>query len=527
MTIRPLRIGPWLVVAVVLAVVGGTIGGAATIPVAAATPTPTPLLGLPTPTLPPTPPPPTATPLPTTPTPTVPPTPGGPTPTPTAAPGGGATPTPSPVASGTAGPASSPTGAPANPSPAATPCPTGSAAAATPSPGTPANADPCANQRLIQEVRERLGGALADALATQDQLVISLQNSARQQEELRARIDASSRTVADLESRTAGLEQRSRETEGRIAAERVEVATMARSLYRRPNTLLAYVVSTHGLREMLLSVASLNAAGGRAHSLEAQLTQELEQLRQDRGQQQQLRDQEAAVRAHMAEDLAKMADLESRQQASIGLITAQIAAVRAELDAVGSQSPELAARITDRLAADQLTIISLAMRQVWTQILLYLDATGASRAGSAPGSLGWPMTNAVLTQPFGPSGLGLEPAYQGYPHFHTGLDLAAPAGTPVGAAAAGLVALAGNDGVGYGRYVVVAHEGGLTTLYGHLSQVLVAAGDRVDQGQPVGLEGSTGNSTGPHLHFEVRVNGVLVDPMPYLPAPSAAPPANG
>lgn len=109
-----------------------------------------------------------------------------------------------------------------------------------------------------------------------------------------------------------------------------------------------------------------------------------------------------------------------------------------------------------------------------------------------------------------------------YPHFHTGLDIAATRDTPVGAAAAGVVALAGSetDGyghlVGFGNYVVIAHSGGLATLYGHLDRILVTSGQAVQQGQPIGLEGSSGNSTGPHLHFEARYDGSPVNPYDYL-----------
>jgi len=71
--------------------------------------------------------------------------------------------------------------------------------------------------------------------------------------------------------------------------------------------------------------------------------------------------------------------------------------------------------------------------------------------------------------------------------------------------------------VGYGNYVVLAHRNGVATLYGHLAASLVKPGDSVVQGQPIGLEGSTGNSTGPHLHFEMRVSGQPVDPRPFLP----------
>ena len=92
------------------------------------------------------------------------------------------------------------------------------------------------------------------------------------------------------------------------------------------------------------------------------------------------------------------------------------------------------------------------------------------------------------------------------------------AGSPVLAADDGVVAVAAQGATGYGNYVVVAHSNGLTTLYGHLAAELVKPGDPVVQGQPIGLEGSTGMSTGAHLHFEVRVNGQPMDPRPFLPA---------
>ena len=127
------------------------------------------------------------------------------------------------------------------------------------------------------------------------------------------------------------------------------------------------------------------------------------------------------------------------------------------------------------------------------------------------------------SQGFGPSTFWFEPAYGQYPHFHTGIDMVAPFGTVVHAADDGVVALVGSSSTGYGNYVVIAHSGGLDTLYGHLSTAVVKVGDLVTQGQPVGLEGSTGNSTGAHLHFELRINQRPVDPAPYLPpgAPSA------
>jgi len=121
--------------------------------------------------------------------------------------------------------------------------------------------------------------------------------------------------------------------------------------------------------------------------------------------------------------------------------------------------------------------------------------------------LAWPARGPIT------SGFGLRrhPLF-GIVHRHQGVDIAAPWGTPVRAAAAGTVVYAGWFG-GYGKLVVVDHGGGVATLYGHLSSIAVSPGDRVAAGDVLGRVGSTGYSTGPHLHFEIRVDGRPVDPL--------------
>lgn len=100
---------------------------------------------------------------------------------------------------------------------------------------------------------------------------------------------------------------------------------------------------------------------------------------------------------------------------------------------------------------------------------------------------------------------------------HTGIDLAVPTGTPIRAALPGTVTVSAYDSGGYGYYVMIDHGNGLTTLYGHCSQLLVSVGRTVEAGTVVAMSGSTGRSTGPHLHFEVRINGDRVNPRSYLP----------
>ena len=99
---------------------------------------------------------------------------------------------------------------------------------------------------------------------------------------------------------------------------------------------------------------------------------------------------------------------------------------------------------------------------------------------------------------------------------HTGLDIAAPKGTPIKAAAAGKVTYAGNAGDGYGNYVVISHGNGVQTVYAHCSKLLVSKGQQVSQGEVIAKVGSTGNSTGNHLHLEVRKNGIAYNPQNYV-----------
>jgi murein DD-endopeptidase MepM/ murein hydrolase activator NlpD len=121
----------------------------------------------------------------------------------------------------------------------------------------------------------------------------------------------------------------------------------------------------------------------------------------------------------------------------------------------------------------------------------------------------WPMSSFTITTYFGRRGV--------FQRFHTGIDLAAPTGTPIYAARAGQVDTAGWSRFGYGLHVILDHGGAQETLYGHMSRIAVRPGQWVARGELIGYVGSTGWSTGPHLHFEVRVGGAARNPMAYLP----------
>jgi len=150
--------------------------------------------------------------------------------------------------------------------------------------------------------------------------------------------------------------------------------------------------------------------------------------------------------------------------------------------------------------------------------LCVLLVGGAAIAGGTvlaqPGG-GWvkPLARASISQPFGCTSAVFEPVDAACPggHWHSGVDLAAARGTPVRAPLAG-VARVMHSTYGYGLHVLLDHGSGLVTLYAHMMSTAVITGAAVGAGEVIGSVGSTGNSTGPHLHFEVRRDGVPEDP---------------
>ena len=173
---------------------------------------------------------------------------------------------------------------------------------------------------------------------------------------------------------------------------------------------------------------------------------------------------------------------------------------RAQAAASGAAplAPRLDSLAVDRSDATSAAFVALAvpLRPHWARALPHLVM------------LRWPHHGGITTY-FGDVG-PLSP------HGHAGVDIAGVWGEPVRAAADGNVVVAGWHPA-YGNNVIILHDGGLSTRYGHLAALLVKRGQPVAAGQVIGLLGSTGYSTGPHLHFEVRLDGVLQDPLPFLP----------
>ncbi|HEY2592715.1 MAG TPA: peptidoglycan DD-metalloendopeptidase family protein [Chloroflexota bacterium] len=399
-----------------------------------------------------------------------------------------------------------------------------SASAAAPS------TDPAHQKAVIDQIRAQLGSNLADAMIAQQQLKQSLIDNTAQQHDVQGQIADAQQQIDDLDVQIAASQVREAMLGLRIDAERAQISQLARAIYTAPTSVLVILGQAQSLSDLLTRISDLNVAGSRATELNQQLASDLTDQQAERLQQQTDRDTQVALRTQLSSELAQLVKLHAQQVKSMRALQAKIDQTRWEIAVLRSQSAALAQSMADMLQQQQDAIIAAAMQSVWTQVQLWTQSNNVGQIQTSPGHSTkyrfiWPEPHAQISQGFGPSKLVLEPPYGGYPHFHTGIDLVEPFGSPVFAADDGVVALVGVSSQGYGRYVVIAHSGGLDTLYGHLSASLVKVGQVVVQGQTIGLEGSTGNSTGPHLHFELRIKQQPIDPTPYLP-PGAPSPYN-
>jgi murein DD-endopeptidase MepM/ murein hydrolase activator NlpD len=383
-------------------------------------------------------------------------------------------------------------------------------------------------QAALNQIRAQLSSNLADALAAQDQLRQSLADNTAKQQDVQGKIADAQAKIADLDQQIADAQAREAALQHRIDTERAQLRALARAVYVQPSSILVVLAEAQSLGDLLTRAADLNSAGAQASELKDKLSRDLTELQVQRKKEQDARAEQVKERDKLASALAQLQDLQAQQEQSMAQLQVKIWQTRNELSLLNSQSAQLAQEITDMLQAQQDAIIAAAMQAVWNQVQIWSQSNSVGQIQTSSGHSTqyrfiWPEPQAQISQGFGPTTYWFEPAYGGYPHFHTGIDLVEPFGSPVLAADDGVVVLVGGDTTGYGNYVVLAHAGGLDTLYGHLSATLVKAGQTVSQGQTIGLEGSTGNSTGPHLHFELRINEKPIDPTPYLPPGAPSP----
>ena len=231
-----------------------------------------------------------------------------------------------------------------------------------------------------------------------------------------------------------------------------------------------------------------------------------------------IKKERAQIEAHkkkLEEDRAKLVDLEKAALAK----QAEIEQKKAERNVVLQKAQNdraVAMQAIEELNASSAQISAMLKERQAARAAAAAAAAQSAGQGSSytwvqgTGQLGWPVSGEITS----PYGYRIHPIW-GTTIYHSGIDIGVDEGTPVHAADSGVIVWSGWMG-GYGYAVVIDHGNGLSTLYGHNSELAVDEGQSVSKGQVVAYAGSTGNSTGPHVHFEVRENGDPVDPMGYL-----------
>ena len=309
--------------------------------------------------------------------------------------------------------------------------------------------------------------------------------------EARVRLGTLDRTIADQTSRLQRLRG-----QYRIALDRLEQRVRELYMTDSPDA-LAFALGTASFTDLLDNLDLLSRIGRQDERIAAEVKSARDGVADARRRTRAARVEAGRVEASVASATTEQRGIVTRLVASRDALVAArreksttLASIQsdrrstlAEIDALEQQSAALAARIRE------------AQRQ---------SSAPAIVSPSGSGVFGWPVSGPVT------SGYGMR-----WGRMHEGIDIAVGEGTPVHAAAAGSVIHAGWMG-GYGNLVVVDHGNGLSTAYAHNSSLAVSVGQQVAAGEVVSYSGNTGNSTGPHVHFEVRVNGSAVDPLGYL-----------
>jgi murein DD-endopeptidase MepM/ murein hydrolase activator NlpD len=378
---------------------------------------------------------------------------------------------------------------------------------------TPALGDDAGKKHQIDSKIATLQGTLSAQKQREQSLRSEVAGYTARIRALEARVGDVSLHLQTLEADLA-LHQRRLDALDALFETQTERQTTLRREYRHALSVLnrrlvdIYESDDPSTIEVVLGAKSLQDAIDKAQYLE-DITQ------QDRAVASEVADAKAQVTAARARTRAMRATVHAAT-AVIRARTAQAQAVRDELvgarnDLASSKQEKLQDLSTltaaERAEAEEIDALQAASERIAAAIRA-AQARDSPNSGptQTPSTAGliWPVQGPV-TSPFG----------WRWGRMHQGIDIAAPTGTPIHAAAGGVVIYCGWE-EGYGNFVVIDHGGNLATAYGHQSAIAVQCGQQVNQGDVIGYVGCTGHCTGPHLHFEVRVNGEPVDPMGYL-----------
>ncbi len=372
---------------------------------------------------------------------------------------------------------------------------------------TPFYASPASAQSVeeLKQQRQQIDQEIKVQSETRDRYKKAEEQSENQMRSLAKTIQGTDAWISDTEYQLGAAEKELKQLETDLERNRLDYESGRTAVVGR----LQFMQRQQGSQgwALLLQSQNLNDFLDRRYRLkqvyqaDRAMLVELEEkstqiLAQQEGVEQQknsislLRQQLMASREQYTEQLQQQAVTTARLKENRGALAAAISRLDQDSDSI----TEL---ILEKVAAAQAADAKMAREE-------------ALRAARASGKMVFPSQGPITSQ----FGSRFHPVL-GYSRFHAGTDFGADTGTPIQAAETGIVLFAGWYG-GYGNAVILDHGGGVTTLYGHASRLYVGEGETVKKGDAIAAIGSTGLSTGPHLHFEVRLNGEPVDPMNYL-----------
>jgi murein DD-endopeptidase MepM/ murein hydrolase activator NlpD len=355
-----------------------------------------------------------------------------------------------------------------------------------------------------QEIREaeKREGTLLDQIAASEQRRRTLLARVTELEAELAEAEAALAEVqAELDrklDRLAYLQLRIRITNSILDAKIEELNRRASLTYQYgPGGVLSVLLGSDDFGDLIDRQEFLGFALVEDSTLVDEITRTREQVRRTRALVEVEKDLVKGQRDLVNLEVERIDGIRAEQQGLLDQAEAELAFRQESLEEVQDSKRQWERAVEDWQAESE-------------RIEALLQNQGSTGSGNVGGEFAWPTAGGIG------SGFGwrIHPIY-GTPRFHAGVDMGGACGQPIWAAEAGIVISAGYNG-GYGYAVVIDHGNGVATLYAHQPYVMVSYGQSVGRGQQIGVVGSTGLSTACHLHFEVRINGTPVDPVPYI-----------
>ncbi len=315
-------------------------------------------------------------------------------------------------------------------------------------------------------------------------------------ENLQTQIDTVNSQIQTANAEIAGIEEEIALKDKEIDASKEKFKERMKAIYISGDMTggLEVILCSNGLQELMSNMVYLETMAKYDQSLIDALVNDKEGYQDKKAV---VEEQKAQINVQKAELAEKKTELDEQQKEAEELMKQ----IKADEDAYKRKQAEIDEQMADARAA--------------LDALVNKNTANSKSTTYYGGSFGWPTPGyKTITSPFG----WRTYTYQGkkVTSNHKGIDIGAPKGAKIVASNGGKVVTSAYNANGYGNYVILDHGGGKMTVYGHMSKRGVSVGQSVSKGQQIGLVGSTGRSTGPHLHFEIRVNGTAVNPLNYL-----------